>query len=112
MSDPVLEELITVKLPGIADLIMKDGSYPKDEPERWQRYRAKRTIRNIGRDGFAAIVHLPASDWRDVLDYLVGYLDCVAGMTVAERGEGGKAKLRALQRAAARIEDALGESSG
>jgi hypothetical protein len=106
------EELITISLPGIADQIMKDGSYPQDEPERWQRYRATRTVRNIGPTGTASIAALSLRDWSDVLDYLGGYLECVEGMTSRERGEGGKSELRALRLAVKRISDAIGESSG
>jgi hypothetical protein len=106
----VTDSLITVSLPGIADQIMKDGSYPADEPERWQRYRANRTIRNIGTNGVAAIVVLSRRDWSDVLDYLGGYLECVEGMTRQQRGDGGRSELRALRVAVARIGAAMDEA--
>lgn len=92
--------LITISLPGAVDQILKDSDYPKGDPSRWRRYRARRTTRRIGDEGFAAIVRLDRPDWVDVLGYLV-----------TRKGRG-KTEIKALRVAVKRIGDALGESRG
>lgn len=109
----VTDDLITVSVPGVVDQILKDSGYPREEPARWQRYRAYRTTRLIGPSGFAAIVRLPRADWSHVADYLDRALRRLERTAPSDRGVNGKTEIKALRVAVKRIIIALaGEPRG
>lgn len=97
--------MIRIQLPGLADRILRDGGYPNDEPERWQRYTTSRTTRGAG-TGYVATVELVADDWADILDHLCSQVEVSECMTNAEL-DGGRSDLRAARVAARRITESL-----
>lgn len=73
--------MITISMPGMADLYVAESGYPSDEPARWSRYEATRESRRVGR-GRSITVTMDEADWLDLHDYVdsvVGALECDTG---------------------------------
>lgn len=107
----------TVRMPGVADRLLKDSAYPHDEPQRWARYCATSVTRFAGK-GYSVSVTLSTEDWDDLRDYLYHYIGALAevpsacsGMEASERLTN-LTELRALRTVYARIDAALPQAQG
>lgn len=104
--------MITVKLPGLADAYLREGSFFGDadlsEEQRTlrERYYDRYWSRRAGR-GYIAVVTLPESDWHHVADYLDSLEGAMAAGVRDSPDPHGRAELAAVRRALQRIDDAL-----
>lgn len=103
--------MITVKLPGLADRYLHEGSFFGDELDDDQRalkarYEERTISRRSGR-GYVAFVTLDASDWQTIADYLFSLEGAMAAGVRDSPDPHGRAELAAVRTALQRIETAL-----
>lgn len=103
--------MITIRLPGVADRIMRESAYPDDRPDIWAVYQQTRRTQHIG-NGLTVWATLGVGAWRDLADHLQSIADCLAEMQPHERGSDGAVELRAARVALTRIAAECGVARG
>lgn len=87
---------VTVKLPGVADGVVRDGGWPHDNPAHFEQYQGGELVK-AGR-GWRYTVTLSPEVYESLMSYLDSVLGALESMTNEERGQSGNSEMRALRR--------------